>query len=416
MHIKKAFQICFLLFSFIFQNTYSQPNFPPPSGVYCSCGPTTGMGNGSVDPLVAEKPFVQGILVRMGWNLVEPIDNSYNWALIDGQIAAANSFGKKVSLGIGCGIAIPDWVFDSGAQRLVTSIPFVDTIAVPWDPVFLNKWTEFVSAFGNHYQNDTTIQLVYMTASTGNGFEMQLPFVTSPTLSAIGISDSIMIASWKIILDAFNGAFPNHYLTNDFHPVNGSNVVADSVYAYAVSTIGNRYGANAWWWTQHNTTVYPSQYAILLNSAANNKFSGIQMAHNGTSDSALFGPGGMPAALELAKSNGVCYWEVWNQDILNFTFDSLLSNAICDPTGIQIKKKIEEPISVFPNPVQNSFTVEFPYPEFTLEIFDALGQRILFQKCNEGILKVDCALIQSGIYFLHLRSIGYTTFGKVIKI
>lgn len=258
--IKCIFSLGLLFLSLSLSSQISPiPSYPPPTGVFCSCGPTTGVGAGSVNPTIASNPFVKGILVRVGWHHLEPSKNQYNWALIDGQIAAAQIYNKKVSLAIGSGISIPQWVFNEGAQRLVTSLPLNDTIAVPWDSIYLKHWTEFVTALGNRYQNDTTIVLVYMTHSTGNGYEMQLPFVTTPSLQVAGYTDTKMIQSWNKVINTFNGSFPNHYLTNDFHPVNGSNVVGDSVYIHATNVMGNRYGASAWWWTQKNTTVYPSQ-------------------------------------------------------------------------------------------------------------------------------------------------------------
>jgi len=86
-----------------------------------------------------------------------------------------------------------------------------------------------------------------------------LPFDPTPSYTSIAYTDQKVIDSWKEVIDAFNSSFPNHYLTNDFHPVNQSNIVADSIYAYAKLNIGSRYGANGWWWTQNNTSVYPSQ-------------------------------------------------------------------------------------------------------------------------------------------------------------
>lgn len=403
-----AKQALFKLISgtFLFITSYglSAQTYPPPSGVYCSCGPTTGVGYGSVNPSIAVKPFVKGILVRVAWELVEPTDNNYNWSLIDGQITAANTYGKKISLGIGCGIMIPQWVFDAGAQRLVTPAPIVDTIAVPWDAIFLNKWTEFISALGARYQNDTTINLVYITTSSQNGFEMQLPPATTPTLTAVGYTDAKMISSWKTIMNSFNSAFPNHYLTNDFHPVNGSDVVADSVYEYAVSAIGSRYGASAWWWSQHNTTVYPSQYVILQNSTINNNFTGIQMVKSGTLDSAKFGPGGMPAALQLAKSDGICYWEFWNSDILNPAFDSLLNNTYCTPvTGIKEENDNPNIFQTYPNPANDKLYISFfDNEKFQLKIFNNLGEEVLNCQLpnNSSPATLDISGLRQGIYFI----------------
>lgn len=402
-----------LLLLFV-QPAFAQPGYAPPSGVYCSCGPTTGVGSGSVNPQIAAMPFVNGILVRVGWQLVEPTDDNYNWNLIDGQIAAANTYGKKIALGIGCGIATPPWVFTAGAQRLVTSVPFTDTIPVPWDTVFINRWTSFITALGNRYQNDTTIQLVYITASTGNGFEMQLPFVTTPTLAAAGYTDAKVIGEWKAIIDAFGNAFPNHYLSNDFHPVNGSNAVADSVYAYATATLGNRYGANAWWFTQHNTTVYPSQYAILQQSAANNRFTGVQMAYNGTADSASFGAGGMPGALQLAVSNNICYWEVWNQDILNPAFDSLLSNTTCLSTGIANSTGNLTKPEIYPNPTPNQFTVSLTGTQFTVLVTDVAGRQVSTLQYVSDKTVIDASALNNGLYFVHVTCNGYTQTRRIV--
>lgn len=393
----------------------AQPTFPPPTGVYCSCGPTTGNGYGSVNPAIASKPFVKGILVRISWDILEPSDNVYNWHLLDTQINRANQYGKKVSLGIPSGIMIPQWVFDAGAQRLVSSSPFNDTLAIPWDSTYLAKWTEFITAVGSRYENDTTIQLVYISHSTANGMEMQLPRTTTPTLAAIGYTDQKMTDSWKVVIDAFNAAFPNHYLSNDFHPVNGSNVVADSVYAYARTTIGNRYGASAWWWTQHNAAnVYPAQYSIIKHSVANNNLTTVQFAKSGTSDSAAFGAGGMPAAMQLAINDGVCYWEVWNEDILNPQFDSLLSNASCTTTSVT--NIATHTLNIYPNPSNGSFTIELPTHQQTNVTITDISGRIVYQNTlsNKQTLQVDLSKQPKGVYIIHLTTDDKSYTNKIL--
>lgn len=311
----------------------AQPNYPAPTGVWCSCPPTTGVGNGSVDPAVASKSYVKGILVRVSWKDIETADNIYNWSLIDSQIVAAQSFGKKISLGVGGGPNSPGWLYSAGAQSISYTVPFSGTIPVPWDSTFLSKWTEFVTALGNRYANDTTIQLVYITNSSTNGFEMQLPFNPTPSFQAIGYTDQKVIDSWNVVADTFKNAFPNHYLSNDYHPVNNSNAVADVVYAYTTAQIGSRYGAAGWWWTQNNIFVYRSQYSILRDSAMGRQFAGLQMAYSGIQNPNQLGTGGLATALYLAIASRVCYWEVWNNDITAGTFDTLLSNASCSQAG-----------------------------------------------------------------------------------
>lgn len=381
----------------------AQPNYPVPSGVWCSCPPTTGTGNGSVDPAVASKSYVNGILVRAGWKDIETADDTYNWALIDSQLASAKAYGKKISLAIGGGPNSPAWLYAQGAQSISYTVPFSGTIPVPWDTLFLTRWTSFITALGNRYANDTTIRLVYITNASGNGFEMQLPFNPTPSYADIAYTDQKMIDSWKRVVDTFSSAFPHHYLTNDFHPVNSGNSVADSVYAHAKLHIGgNRYGANGWWWTQNNTSLYASQYSILQSSAAGNAFTGIQMAYSGTASAGSFGTGGMPAALNLAISNHICYWEIWNDDITSGNFDTLFSNATCLHLGVAKKNGIETSLTIFPNPSPRLFTITLQqHTIHEIEVLNELGQHIFRDntiQTNSYLL--DMGNAPEGIYLL----------------
>lgn len=398
-------------------STNAQVNYPAPTGVWCSCPPTTGIGNGSVDPAVASKPYVNGILVRVAWKDIEPSDDTYIWSLIDNQITAAQSYGKKISLAIGGGPNAPNWLYSLGAQSISYTVPFSGTIPIPWDTTFLAKWTEFITALGNRYANDTTIQLVYITNSSGNGFEMQLPFNPSPSYTTIAYTDQKVIDSWELVMDTFNTSFPNHYLTNDYHPVNSSNALADTIYAYAKLNIGDRYGANGWWWTQNNTSVYPSQYAILQDSATTNQFTGIQMAYSGTTSAGSFGTGGMPTALNLAISNHICYWEIWNNDITSGTFDTLLSGAVCTSLGITDNNTIANHLTVFPNPSSDIFTIKLADNIiYGIEVVNELGQ-IILQKANLKNEQYQFEIKNgvSGIYIIKVTAInGETTYKKII--
>lgn len=385
----------------------SQPNYAPPSGVWCSCPPSTGIGNGSVDPSVATKSYVNGILVRAVWKDVEFSDDNYNWSLIDDQITAAKFYNKKISLAIGGGPNSPNWLYGLGADSITFTSPFPGKIPVPWDTIFMDKWSEFIIELGNRYKNDTTIQLVYITNSSSNGFEMQIPFNPSPSYSSLGYNDQLMIDSWKKIIITYDSAFPNHYLTNDFHPVNSSDVVADSVYLFAKQIMPLKYGANAWWWTQHNTTVYPNQYNIIKNSANSNVFSGLQMAKSGVSDSASFGAGGMPTALNLAISDNICYWEIWNNDITDGRFDSILSIANCSASSLNQLSK--NSLKIYPNPTTDFLNISLSDIHIqTIEIIDANGKNLLTKRnINKYSYSLNLESLEQGIYFILITDINH---------
>src|SRR6185295_4445778 len=44
------------------------------------------------------KSFVAGTAVRVKWDSVETNPGIYNWSFLDGEIANANDFGKKISI------------------------------------------------------------------------------------------------------------------------------------------------------------------------------------------------------------------------------------------------------------------------------------------------------------------------------
>ncbi|HVZ38651.1 MAG TPA: T9SS type A sorting domain-containing protein [Candidatus Kapabacteria bacterium] len=394
---------------------HAQPNYPVPSGVYCSCGPTNATGPGSVDPAIASRPYVRGILVRIGWNLVEPQDGAYNWAQLDTQIARACSYGKKVALAVVNGPSAPAWLYAAGARYAVVGAPFNDTIPYPWDPVYLARWGDLIAHLGARYDGDTTVTLVHMTNATANGFEFFLSPTAAFNWNAAGYSDMKVIDSWKQVIDAFNAAFPNHYLDNDFHPVfltaSSSTVPGDSVYAYARRTVGGRYGAFSSWWSQKNTSAYPAQYADLVGSARST-FATVQFAYNGTSDSAAFGAGGMPGALRLAIEDGICYWELWNQDILNPKFDSLLATATCTTTG-----GIEPPSPgvlhpVFnPDPSSGSLFIHWgaiPGEPVEVSIVDLLGRVVFHATAERGAMEahIDISGLTRGTYVVRVAVPG----------
>jgi hypothetical protein len=248
---------------------------------------------------------------------------------------------------------------------------------------------------------------------------MQLPFSPTPTYSSIGYTDQKVIDSWERVIDTFNSSFPNHYLTNDFHPVNSGNLVADSVYEYAATQIGARYGANGWWWTQNNTSVYPSQYAILKNSSSVNQFTGIQMAYSGATSASSFGTGGMPAALNLAISQNICYWEIWNNDITSGIFDTLLSVATCIPLHITDEQAIhsEDDLTVSPNPSQGIFTISLNRNIEKIELINHLGQTIFIaSEVYNKDFRLDISNRNEGLVFLRVTDVTKNIYCKKLVL
>lgn len=304
--------------------------FDPPSGLYCSCPPTTPFGN-SVIPEVAALDFVDGILVRAGWSLVEPSPGEYDWSRVDQQLEAAEANGKHVSLAIVNGPESPDWLAGLGAEMFDYSFhKQTRSMPVPWDAVYLERWADFIASFGEKYANDDRISLVYITHSSANGFEMQLPF-SPPDIAnwqEAGYNDALLVGAWMQTIEAFAEAFPRHYLSHDVHPVLGSNTVAEQVVAYTDEDgrYRGRVGVLAAWWMEHNAhDVYPGMYELLGN-ASYRSHSEVQVARSYTNTPGHFGPDGLAGALDLALLSGIRYAEVWNSDLLNPDLHPMLTD------------------------------------------------------------------------------------------
>lgn len=377
---------------------------------------------------VAAKPYVSGFLVRIGWSDLEPQPGQYAWALVDSQLARCRASGKRAALGIVCGPMTPAWLWGLGAQRfpyLLRGAP--DTLAVPWDPVFLSRWTQLVAAVGARYDGDPTLALVHVTHSTYNGFEMQQPFspVDQTAWQAKGYTHARLAGAYQPVIDAYAAAFPLTPLDIETHPVLQSDSVSTLVTQYAQGMYGSRIGVFAAWWAQKNTTVYPGQYAQ-LKAAALDRFATVQMVTNATSDSAGFGTGGLEIALSRSLTDGVRYWEVWNTDLLNASFANLLSSYSSLATaGVDDTPAAPPPsVSCAPNPVRARTALRFRLDEpgeVSVRVFDIGGRCVQTLApgrlaAGEQLVWLDASRLSPGVYTYSVRIAGREHGGRIVRV
>ncbi len=299
----------------------------PPRGLFCSCPPTTASGDSVLEP-VATLPFVDGVLVRIGWDLVAatPDPGAWDWSRIDDQLARAAQFDVDIALAVVIGRHAPDWLASAGAAYV--DFEFMgETFSIPaaWDPVFLAHWSSFIAALGERYDGHPRIRIVHMTNASANGFEMQLQGAERDWAAA-GYTPEAYASSWMTVVDAFDAAFPNTPLDVEVHPVFNEDAVAQQVVQHAQNVIGPRFGVFAAWWTQHNAQdVYPGMYQLLAGAACDT-FGTVQVARSETVHGpAIFGDGGLAGALDLALAANVGYAEVWNADLLNPELQPMLA-------------------------------------------------------------------------------------------
>lgn len=278
-------------------------------------------------PAVAAQPFVEGILVRVGWMDVEPAVGVYDFSLIEGQLDLAEQAGKRVALAIVQGRSTPTWLASQGVPTLTYTSPFgTQTIAAAWDPTYQAIWTNTITALGAAYHDDERISLVHVVNATHNGFEMQLPLQEGPMFTAAGYTTAGYVDSWKRSIDAYATAFPLHPLDLDVHPVFGDDQVALEVLRYGSQTVGEGFGAFGAWWSPNNALVTYSEMHDLLKRSASFSFANVQVVGSWVTTPERFGSdlSEYLASYSLALESGVRYAEVWNADLLDPALDASL--------------------------------------------------------------------------------------------
>jgi len=118
---------------------------------------------------------------RCDWSVLEPAEGVYNWAPIDGFIAAYASCGLKIGwrvmsydTGVGVEYATPAWVFKAGSNPQTGAVYPLGAVSIALpdpssptgnqivpanmeDPVLLARMKEFITAFGKKYNGNPNI-------------------------------------------------------------------------------------------------------------------------------------------------------------------------------------------------------------------------------------------------------------------
>src|SRR5437660_3889456 len=109
-----------IAFLFLGAGMFCQP--PPALGQTPAASVPVGLfvcrGPGPTSEREVNFPFIDGWLVRPGWDAVEPAEGKYDWRLIEGDIALAKRLGKKITLAILGGPQAPAWVYQKGVKEI----------------------------------------------------------------------------------------------------------------------------------------------------------------------------------------------------------------------------------------------------------------------------------------------------------
>lgn len=185
-------------------------------------------------------PAVDGVALRFFWDQVEPAEDAFNWSPMDREIGIARAHGKKVSFSVTPGVRTPAWVYAAGAAPFtyIWNRPFgfaqcsQQRLPIPWDPVYLAKWSAFVHAIGRRYAANPSVVMVKVTGINSGASEMNLPHgggfsaVNCPgggnddaNWRRVGYSRDKIKLAFRTIGDVFAESFPRQALAFGITPV-----------------------------------------------------------------------------------------------------------------------------------------------------------------------------------------------------
>ena len=169
----------------------------------------------------------------LSWAELEPAEGIYNWGPLDHALSQASRVGKKVVPRVYTNAsrlsqATPDWFFALPYAQRYYSSPEARArgfeAPVPWDPVYQEKFGNFLRALGQRYNGNPAIEFFQTNAGGGLYGEVVL---TGRNMFPAGWSAERQKAAIVRWIDRWLEAFPNTRLSLMVNPV-GYNIGEDA--------------------------------------------------------------------------------------------------------------------------------------------------------------------------------------------
>jgi hypothetical protein len=162
-------------------------------------------------------PDIDGVALQEAWQIAEPTEGNYVWTepnnALDGVIAAAQAAGKRVTLHLIAEPAgAPTWLASDGAQYYsgTDSRGNRQSFVVPWDPVYLAKYTTFIQALSNHIESKGYTTTIFDVSIVVPELEMNIYSCANGQLSsAIAYDRTAYLNAWEQIAGVIQAAFPD---------------------------------------------------------------------------------------------------------------------------------------------------------------------------------------------------------------
>jgi hypothetical protein len=165
----------------------------------------------------ATNPNLAGVVLVYYWSQIEPTRGSFDWSVIQRDMAPWVAAGKKVIIRISTsgspswdppysGAGTPPWVYGDGTRSIVDN---GETLPVYWDAAYLSDYQSFVHSFGLEF--DSNPNVAFIEAGIGMGGETLAETNASASgvaaWQAAGYTDSLWLSTVEKLASFFSASF-----------------------------------------------------------------------------------------------------------------------------------------------------------------------------------------------------------------
>ena len=189
----------------------------PPSGLIAMKGVVMA---GPLDQRAVNHPLVSGIAKQFEWRDLEPVRGKPDWTQLDSIFGAAEGAKKWVRLVIYPGMSSPPWALEGAkverfARQYGPGTGNVGNLPMPWDPVYLNNWFEYLKLVADRYGRSPAFRMIAAAGPTSITAEATLPHNPGdlPRWTAAGYTPTRYIEAWRQTFRTYAALFPAQYIS-----------------------------------------------------------------------------------------------------------------------------------------------------------------------------------------------------------
>jgi hypothetical protein len=309
-----------------------------------------------IEKVLEANPHISGLFFGREWRDLEPTRGVYDWKAIDGAVEAARHKGRAYKLRFKPGTGTPDWVYAKSPDGSPGAAAFEalgpnphrkDTyqklvrIPIPWDPVYLREFEQFVRAAGERYASDPLCVAVTVTGANFQSAEAHLPKEPADIekWKALQYRDKLSKA-YEHYIEIFAAAFPRQQLCLHLSvAIDAKDGVLEEAVAYGMQRYPDRFTLQNCQLSGKGNNTGLFSYALVQ------KYAG--KAHVGYQSLAFLSEGeqgarmGSPkkAVENFVRGQGE-YWEVWDTNgrdpvICKWLLDEIARERIAGPSNVK---------------------------------------------------------------------------------